>query len=690
MHDRGGPSTTGSLARRPPASSQKSSLKRIIPTFLTRLSSRLLPLLETGSPYAEARHRLYPEQFKAAEELPFLPPLEIASDKRKIARWIEDNHLGEATSKPPDALAQIRNPAVTRSLTELRKVVNGILRLYGKPAQIRIELARDIKAPKKARQATAERNQENQKAREKMKGKILEQTGLGNPSREDIRRALLHEECGGICPYTGKPIDFRHLFGSESQFDIEHIIPYDRCFDNSFANLTLCHHHENRHVKGRQTPWEAYHSDEGHYLEIIDRVQRFHSPSAREKLRRFKMTKTDAQEFVTDFVDRQLNDTRYASRLAAKYLAMLFGGLSDDEHTRRVRVSSGGVTYKIRRAWGLNGILNDGPTTGGGAVPKTRNDHRHHAVDAVAIALSSDSAIQQLSRAAQQARERGQRKLSLEAPWPDFVDSVRTEIGRIIVSHRPKRKVSGALHEEKLYSKLLPLPDSPKGQKKAPRIRKRLEDLTKTELKDIADPTVRDMVQKKLAQLGGNSKKFNERENLPFFKTADGREIPIKSVRVVKRSKPFSLGKGASQRNVISESNHHLEIFADLNEHGEEVGWDGIVVRLEEAYKRVRTKVPVVQRDFGAKRQFKFSLAAGDVVECDDEYGGRRLLVVRGTSIEGGKTGRVGLVPINDARQKEEIVASNDYFRFPLAKLRKLHIRKVSVSPLGELGTAND
>jgi CRISPR-associated endonuclease Csn1 len=178
------------------------------------------------------------------------------------------------------AVGEIRNPAVTRSLTELRKVVNAIIRQHGKPAQIRIELARDLKRSKKERQKLSDRNRDNEEAREKVKKKILEEAGLASPSGTDIRKALLHEECNGICPYTGNPIPFRSLFGQESQFDIEHIIPFDRCFDNSFANLTLCESQESHHVKGKKTPWEAYHGDPAKYEEILDRVKRFHSPSA--------------------------------------------------------------------------------------------------------------------------------------------------------------------------------------------------------------------------------------------------------------------------------------------------------------------------------------------------------------------------------------------------------------------------
>src|SRR5208337_1407391 len=392
-----------------------------------------------------------------------------------------------------------------------------------------------------------------------------------------------------------------------------------------------------------------YSGDDAEYEKMKNRVKNFtgERSTVAAKLKRFTVDDDELEVFLEEFSNRQLNDTAYATRLAKKYLGVLYGGEVDNQNRRRVFARSGRATSDFRALWKLNGILNDGPTTGGGQAEKTRSDHRHHAVDAVVIGLANDSMIQRLSRAAQMAPQLHRRLFGpLEGPWPNFVDTIRAEIGRIIVSHRPNRKVSGALHEEKLYSKPMPLLDSPKGQTKAARIRTRLKDITKTGLNDIADPRVRDMVQKKLDQLGGDPRKFSVEGNLPFFKTADGREIPIKSVRVVKKGRPFSVGEGERQRNVMSESNHHLEIFAELDEHGEEVEWDGVVVPLAEAYKRLRTKVPVVQRDFGAHRQFKFSLSAGDVIECDAEPDGRRLLVVRAMSIEGGKTGRVALVRI--------------------------------------------
>lgn len=650
---------------------------------------KLLPLLEAGKTYAEARRELYPEKFSSRGTLSELPPLFAAADEAQLDLWAAAPGRIESEKLHPEPVGEIRNPAVTRSLTEMRKVVNAIIRQYGKPVEVRIELARDLKRSKKDRQKLTSTIRENELSRDKAKDRILKEAGIPHPRRDDIRKALLWDECGGICPYTGRPIAFASLFGDSPQFDIEHIIPFERSFDNSFPNLTLCEVHENRHVKGGQTPWEAYGNTE-RWDQILDRVKRF-PRSAASKLWRFQLKEKEAAEFISKFVSRQLNDTRYASRLAAKYVAMLYGGLSDDEHTRRVHVTSGEVTAQLRRAWNLNGILNDGGTQSGGEIRKTRDDHRHHAVDAVAIALTSNSTIQQLSRAAETARQSGHRKLSsIRSPWPDFADSMRKQIDEVVVSHRVSKKVSGALHEETIYSPPFKRNGANGKTAEAVRVRKPLPAITKPELECIVDDAVRKLVREKLESLGGGDPKkvFKDEANLPCFVTADGPRISIKKVRIEKRTPVRPLGEGRGARHVTSESNHHVEIYAEIKPDGSEGRWDGEVVSMMEACQRKRAGKPIVQRDHGPLVQFKFSLAPGEVIECDDRNGGRTLWVVRGAGVHSAGP-RLSFAGLNDARQTKEM-DSKEYWRPLLNPLRKLHPRKVAVNPLGNLREAHD
>ncbi|HUY12105.1 MAG TPA: type II CRISPR RNA-guided endonuclease Cas9 [Terriglobia bacterium] len=650
-----------------------------------RAMERVLPLLEQGMTYAEARKQVYPEVFKPREPAPLLPAV--------------------------SEFKEIRNPAVIRSLTELRKVVNALIRQYGKPQGITIELARDLRNTKKQREGMSKRMKDQEDLRKKMAERIMAEAGIPQPVRRDIEKALLWDECKGVCPYTGRSIPFRALFGDAPQFDVEHIIPFSRSLDDAFSNKTLCAVDENRNVKTNKTPFEAYGQDEGRFEAMLDRVRRFNG--GRElvaaKLKRFQLQGEDLEIYLAEFKDRYLNDTRYASKLAADYMALLYGGRVDEEHERRIHTCTGQVTAYLRSLWGLNAILNDGPSAQGGAVPKSRADHRHHAVDAVAIALTNARMIQRLSLAAEHAPLARRRRFApLEGPWPDFVESVRAEIDHIVVSHRVSRKVSGALHEETIYSPPKPVAPVYDRREKANgegrrsqsgatdvRVRKPLDKLTKPEIEKIVDAGVRKLVEAKLAELGGDPKKFpppDEHENLdrfPCFVTKDGRRIAIKRVRINKAVPVIRLGEGRAARHVASESNHHVEIYAELDKNGDEDKWDGEVVPMYEAYQRLKAGKPVVQRDHGPLVRFKFSLAPGEIVECDIEDGKRGLWVVRGMTSEKGSP-RLFLVRVRDARKKSDITKSGLYWRPFLNPLRALRPRKVAVSPLGEVTEAHD
>jgi CRISPR-associated endonuclease Csn1 len=643
---------------------------------------KLLPLLEAGVTYGEARKEVYPESFKSGEPKPLLPPVE-------------------------QALTEIRNPAVMRSLTELRKVVNAVVRQYGRPTYIHLELARDLKKSKKQREAISEINRRNEKARDEAAKKIIAEAGIKEPKPDDKRKFVLAEECHWMCPYTGKPISMQALFGPEPQFDIEHIIPFSRSMDNSFQNLTLCYIPENRSVKGNKTPYQAYSGNPDTYERIVDRVNKFAGERAMvsAKVKRFTMNDEELEKFLEDFRNRQLNDTAYASSLAARYLGLLFGGVNDAQGRKRVQATSGQATSYFRNLWKLNSILNDGPTTDGGYKPKSRDDHRHHAVDAVVIGLTDAGMIKRLSDAAQRAPEAGRKRFaSLDAPWPNFVDSVRAQVDKIVVSHRVSKKVSGALHEETIYSRPLPVapvydrrPQKRRSQSGATaptaatavRVRKPLAALTRTEVEDIADPNVRKLVLEKLG--GGDPKKvFGDEKNLPFFETKDGRRIPIKRVRVNKAVPTFTLGKGRAARHVASESNHHVEIYAELDENGREVEWDGAVVPMHEAYRRLKAGEPIVKKDHDPRRAFKFSLGPGEVIECHDKQEGQALFVFRKVTqfTRGGI--QIGFAPLTDARKAREMQASRAWLWTTPNTLRDRHARKVAVSPLGEVTEAHE
>lgn len=617
--------------------------------------ARLVELMETGKQYMTARLEAYPQSGALREPLDRLPPV-------------------------LSVYPQIRNPSVLRALTELRRVVNAIVVQYGKPALVRVELARDLKTSRKERQRRTQQMRENQRAREDAASRILREAKLSEPSRDDVRKVLLADECNWCCPFTGRAFAMRDLVGRNPQLDIAHIIPRSLSLDDSFVNMTLCWHDENRNRMRNRTPRQAYSADPQRWQEILDRVRRFNGPLARLKLERLMTTDEGLTDILERFNSRQLNDTRYASRLAADYLGLLYGGRTDADGRLRVQVSAGQVTAHIRNELGLNAILSDGGE-------KSRSDHRHHAVDALCIALADPAMVKRLSDAAEHAWEHGRRRFApIEPPWPGFLEDVRRAIAGVIVSRRPERRIRGRFHAESLYSKPIPRPDGTAET----RIRKRLDQLSATEIQKgaIADPVIRRLVADKLAEIGGAPKQaFADPKHHPFLTAKDGRRIPIHSVRVRVNEKPWTIGSGARERRVVSAggANHHVVLVSRQGPRGEE--WADHVVSRYEAHQRLRRNEPVVKRDWPDGWTFRFSLCPGDYVEMDDGAGMRAVYRVTCVS-KNNHEFRLH----SDARKSEEIRSTRG------ARIRaksglfwaERRVRKVVVTPLGEVIPCND
>jgi CRISPR-associated endonuclease Csn1 len=619
---------------------------------------KLLPLMEKGISFATAKKQVYGDYAGKLAVRDLLPPV-------------------------LDAVPELRNPVVCRGLTEMRKVVNALIRQYGKPNLIRIELARDLKRSRQQREDFTKQNRENEKSRDTARKKIAAQLHCdpNAVSNLDILKVRLAEECNWECPYTGKSISIESLIGPHSQFDIEHIIPFSRSLDNSFINKTLCHHAENRSVKRNQTPFEAYSANETRWQEIIGRVKRFRGSSAYPKLRKFLQKELDG-----DFAARMLQDTRYMSRLATEYLGSLYGGVIDADGTRRVQVSAGRITAFLRSEWGLNVILADGNED-----EKNRCDHRHHAVDAIIIALTDANAVKVLSRSAEVAAERGHRLFALDTiakPWSTLLEDACMAIAAINVSYRVDRRVSGALHEETNYSKPHVISEGNGKRVEYRHFRKPLQNMSGNEVSGIVDPAIRRLVEVKLSQNGGDPKKiFADPANLPYLTSKDGRHIFIHKARIRKKISAVRLGKTQSPRFVAPGSNHHMEVFAVLDEHGRETSWEAKTVSLLDAAQRLHEGIAVVQRDHGPNTCFKFSLAGNEYLELDGDNGNRRLVrvvVISGKNVEF----RVH----NDARPSKMMREKGGRagLAFPVNSLRKAKARKVTVDPLGNVVPAND
>jgi CRISPR-associated endonuclease Csn1 len=464
---------------------------------------------------------------------------------------------------------------------------------------------------------------------------LLKEIGIASPSSADIEKWRLADECNWRCPYSCRSFSKHQLFeGGEVQ--VEHIIPFALWLDDSFANKTLAYASANAQ-KANRAPRGAF-AETPEWDEILQEVRQFKGPFSAHKLQRFQWTDEQVTEILDDFTKRQMNDTRYASRLAARYLACLYGGLSDESGKQRVFVTPGQVTAFLRRLWGIGGLLS-------GDGQKTRNDHRHHLVDAITVALTGPKWVKALSDAASQARAVGRSRFaSIQSPWDGFADDVRATLHRTVVSMRADRKARGALHDETNYGVIA---DQDGGARTV--VRKPVHKLTAAEVERIVDERVRDRVRLQLNILQQSIKKLEN--DPPTLPTRHGKEIKIKKVRIqIAENHPRGMGKGIRERKVVGGDYHHFEILKRTEPHTGRAKWDFVPVRAQDAMGRVNpprltTQRPLVERDHGEGAEFVCSIAKDETLEVEKD-GAKKLVRVRTLEADG----RVGFSNLNDAR----------------------------------------
>jgi CRISPR-associated endonuclease Csn1 len=354
--------------------------------------------------------------------------------------------------KDEKEFGRIANPTVHVALNQLQKVINALIESRGRPSSITVELARELKMSKNEKNELAKSQRKNE---DENKDIVEELGNLGqrNSYNNRLKYKLWKELCQAnneiaFCPYSGKTIGQTQLFSHE--VEIEHILPYSKTLDDGFANKTLAYRSANQ-TKLDKSPHEAFGSDAVKYQEILARVKNL------PKNKRWRFEPEAMKNFAdqNQFHSRQLNDTRYLSRLAKQYLAQIC-------EPNNINVGNGKVTALLRHQWGLNSILNkvadvvDGETgevlnaEAQKNVKKSRNDHRHHAVDAVVIGLTNRTTLQKISH----LHSRGYRnhdQHEIAAPWENFRSDVECVIGKIVVSHKPDHGKNGQFHEETYY-----------------------------------------------------------------------------------------------------------------------------------------------------------------------------------------------------------------------------------------------
>jgi CRISPR-associated endonuclease Csn1 len=390
----------------------------------------------------------------------------------------------------------LRNPIVEKVLNQMVNVVNEIIETYGRPDEIRVELARELKKNAKERAELTD-NINKATAEQEVYRKILQtEFGIAHVSHNDIVRYRLYEELkenGYHTLYSNKYIPKEKLFSTE--FDIEHIIPRARLFDDSFSNKTI----EAKDInieKGNKTAYdfvlEKY--GEAGLAEYIKRCEALFKGSKNAKLRKLKMSEA---EIPSGFVDRDLRNTQYISRMALSMLGVV---------CRRVVATTGSITDQLRKDWQLVDLMKelnwdkyraagevnyyinrDGKKIGEIQNWTKRNDHRHHAVDALTVAFTKPVLIQYFNNKnasfAANSNERAIKAKYVEdgkviAPMPlhEFRADAKHQLEGLLISLQSKNKVvtrnqnktkssqhgshsrvqltpRGQLHEETIYGR---------------------------------------------------------------------------------------------------------------------------------------------------------------------------------------------------------------------------------------------
>lgn len=600
-----------------------------------------------------------------------------------------ERHIMPGTADPEDAeelrIGRLTNPTVHIGLNQLRHVVNLLIKRYGPPEQVAIELARELKLDDERKREIDRRNRENREAAVKRSEKLVD---IGIADKGGNRALLkLWEELNldnpldRRCVYTGQQISIEMLFSGA--VEVDHILPFSETWDDSNDNRLLCLREANRE-KRRRSPFDAF----GHrsdWTDIAARAARL----PRGKRWRFEpdaMSRFDAEG---GFIARQLVDTQHLSRLAHEYLSALFPG--EGEGSGRVWVSPGRLTEMLRRSWGLNSLLPDHNFGGGADQPKNRRDHRHHAVDALVVAVTDRALLQRIAReAGQRGHEAANRMTAdLPTPWENFRAEAGEVLAGIVVSHRAdhgtvaksglargRDQTAGKLHNDTAYG--LTGEKDEKGNDLVVH-RVPLEALKKAaDIEDVRDPILRAAL---LAWTKGLDAKAFEARLLAFPKLGPLQFRGIRRLRVVEPLSVIAIRDrdGRAYKGYKGDSNYRYDVW-ELKDGK----WTAEVVSMFDAHQA--TWSSAIKRCNPTARKV-LSLHQGDMLAIEPDGGGRKLVLV----VKFGQSGQVTLAEPHEAGDlKRRDALSNDidpfkYFSPTPGGLKRVKARQVRVDLLGRV-----
>lgn len=442
---------------------------------------KIVPHMEAGLRYDEAcvqagyHHSQLHVAGAGAHK--YLPPFYVRRDRDGRMVFNEDMDVP-------------KNPVVLRALNQARKVINALIRRYGAPSAVHIEMARDLSRPLDERRKV-EKEQLEYRDRNEVVRKKFEETFGFTPDGRTFERYQLYEEQMGKCAYSGERLDVDLVVRDKNYAEVDHALPYSRSYDNSKNNKVLVHAKENRD-KGNRTPYEylggAEDSPRWCQFAVYVEGNKAYRIAKKSRLLRKNFGADEAGEFK----ERNLNDTRYICKFFKNYVERYLqlapkvgaGETADAQESKRCVVLSGQLTAFLRARWGLVKVRSD-------------ND-RHHALDAAVVAACSHGMVKRLAdysrrKELENARDGfidmttgeiinpamfRQLQQHFPEPWPHFrhelearlniddPEELRTRIGGLgtypqealaslrplFVSRAPQRRNSGAAHKDTIYA----------------------------------------------------------------------------------------------------------------------------------------------------------------------------------------------------------------------------------------------
>ncbi|MDR0781054.1 MAG: type II CRISPR RNA-guided endonuclease Cas9 [Pseudomonadales bacterium] len=430
---------------------------------------KIVPHREAGLRYDEACKEAgyhHSQLFKAGEgQQKYLPPFYSGRDKN--GRMVFD-----------DKEDIPRNPVVLRSLNQARKVLNALVRHYGSPAAVHIEMARDLSRPMDERNKVKKAQDEYRNINEKAKENFAEEFQIPAKSRE-FEKYLLYREQQGKCAYSLEPLDLDRVLHDPGYAEVDHALPYSRSYDDGKNNKVLVLAKENRN-KGNRTPYEYLDGENNserwrNFVAWVDGNKSYRL-AKRSRLLRKNFGKDESREFM----ERNLNDTRYICKFFKQYverhLQLAKGG------GKRCVVLSGQLTAFLRARWGFTKVRGD--------------SDRHHALDAAVIAACSHSLVKRLSDYSRRKElEQARNVIDMETgeiidpvllakleqhfpkPWEHFREELLLRLNQddpkllqeeaqrygyspealeavrpLFVSRAPQRRNGGAAHKDTIYA----------------------------------------------------------------------------------------------------------------------------------------------------------------------------------------------------------------------------------------------